>query len=342
MLINIGQTFVELGQLEKGAPLLEQARRDVLALHGERHPLAIRAQLWSAVLDRFAGRLEESETGMRRAVALADATLDPWHELRGQTRQFLGVVLIESGREAEGLALTQQALQVFERAPERHARVIGTLKNNLAVSAYNQGRLEDARVLYEEAIAANRAGRLDAELAPPLINLGVVYRMQERYGDAERVLREGTMLRAKTLGAEHPFVAIGLAHLGDTLMRAGRADEARDALEEALAIQRKALPPGHVDLARSTSVLGLLDCRTGLVAEGERLLGEALAVRRKHLPAGHWQIASVESALGECLARAGRTAEAQPMLERAAGDVEKALGRDHPVTKEARARLNGR
>jgi serine/threonine-protein kinase len=339
MLINIGQTFTELGQLDKGGALLRKAYRDVLARHGERHPLTIRAQLWSAVLDRFAGNLESSETALRRAVALSDETLDPDHELRGQTRQFLGVVLIESGREAEGLELTKQALAVFERAPDRHARVIGTLKNNLAVSAYNQGRLEDARVLYEEAIAANRAARLDAELAPPLINLGVVYRMQERYGDAERVLREGVALRVKTLGAEHPFVAIGLAHLGDTLLRTGRIAESRAELEKALAIQRKTLPAGHVDLARSTSVLGLLECRTGHSLLGERLLREALAVRKKHLPAGHWLTASVESALGECLTLAGRQAEAQPILERAAHDVEKTLGAGHPMTKEAFARL---
>ena len=288
---------------------------------------------------RFTGKLRDAEATLSRAMTLADAALPADDQLRGETRQYLAVVLIESGREKEGVTLTEEALEVFQRDPSKHANVIGTLKNNLAVSAYNQGRLDDARVLYEQAIGFNRAGGRQAELAPVLINLGVVYRLQGRYDDAERVLREGIALRVATLGPEHPFVAIGQAHLGDTLVHVGRLTEARTELERALAIQRKQLPAGHLDLARSTSVLGLLECRDGHTAEGETLLREALGIRQRHLPAGHWLTASVQSALGECLAGASRMGEATVLLRESAADIERALGGSHPMTIEAKDRI---
>ncbi|MCL4866744.1 MAG: hypothetical protein KJZ47_12690, partial [Gemmatimonadales bacterium] len=63
------------------------------------------------------------------------------------------------------------------------------------------------------------------------------------------------------------------------------------------------------------------------------------AIRRAGLPPGHWFIHNLESALSTCLAGLGRLTEARALARAGHDGLARALGVDHPRTREAAARF---
>jgi hypothetical protein len=69
---------------------------------------------------------------------------------------------------------------------------------------------------------------------------------------ASRPLYERALgIHERTLGPDHPKVAISLSNLGDLLLDLGDTAGAKAYFERSLAIREKALGPDHLDLASS-------------------------------------------------------------------------------------------
>ena len=72
-----------------------------------------------------------------------------------------------------------------------------------------------------------------------------------RLDEAELLCRECLEIERKTLGPEHPEVAISLNNLGKLLRSQGRLDEAEPLFRQSLEIRRKALRPEHAEVGSS-------------------------------------------------------------------------------------------
>ena len=86
---------------------------------------------------------------------------------------------------------------------------------------------------------------------------------QDRYGEAEPLVRRALAIKEKALGAEHLDTASSLNNLATVLSAQGRYGEAEPLYRRALAITEKALGAEHLDTASSlnnlATVLGLDD-----------------------------------------------------------------------------------
>jgi Tfp pilus assembly protein PilF len=83
----------------------------------------------------------------------------------------------------------------------------------------------------------------DPKTAASLNNLGAVLQAQERYADAEPVLRRALAMKEKTLGPNNPSVAHTLSNLAQVLDALGRKAEAEKLAARAAAIHRGAPAP---------------------------------------------------------------------------------------------------
>ena len=167
------------------------------------------ALLAAAVQAHNAGRLAEAERGYRAGLALAprDARM-PAH---------LGVLLLEQGRNAEGVALLDQSLALDPRQP-------GMLTNKGA-ALMALGRIDEALDAYGKAIAQQAA----ADQPGAYNNLGV-HLQSLNLSDAAAAAYE----RAVALDPAFPeaWGNLGIAHL-----LAGRASVALPALDRAVALK---------------------------------------------------------------------------------------------------------
>ena len=167
------------------------------------------ALLGSAIQAHNAGRLAEAERGYRAALALAprDARI-PAH---------LGVLLLEQGRNAEGVSLLDQSLALNPRQPD-----MLTNKGNALVAL---GRVAEALDAYGQAIAQQAA----ADQPGAFNNLGVYLQSLKLSDDAATAYE-----RALALDPAFPeaWGNLGVAHLA-----AERAEAALEALDRAVALK---------------------------------------------------------------------------------------------------------
>jgi tetratricopeptide (TPR) repeat protein len=136
--------------------------------------------------------------------------------------------------------------------------------------------------------------------------------------------------------------SLGVAQAIDGLARVRRAQgndrEAGELFDRALALRRKILGSHHPDVAETLAALGSLRTETD-PRSAEPLLRESLAIRRATYPGGHWEIFEATNLLGQCLHALGQTDEARALLQEGHAGLQRTLGDEHPITRQARARV---
>ena len=153
-----------------------------------------------------------------------------------------------------------------------------------------QGRLEEARGAYAEAIADAREGR-SVLLLEALKGLAQVERDLGRPGAAVPLYEEAAELG----GAGDPLAfAHTLRHLGDALRECGDAERAEPRYREALEIYRGHRETPPLELANAIRPLAILEERAGRAEEARRLWHEARDL---------YAAAGVEAGFSECAAR---------------------------------------
>jgi tetratricopeptide (TPR) repeat protein len=78
--------------------------------------------------------------------------------------------------------------------------------------------------------------------------LASLYQVTGRYAEAEPLYQRAIGITEKTLGPDHPDLAIKLDNLAALYRATGRYAEAEPLLRRAVAILEKRLPPDHPDL----------------------------------------------------------------------------------------------
>jgi CHAT domain-containing protein/Tfp pilus assembly protein PilF len=166
---------------------------------------------------------------------------------------------------------------------------VGRSLNNLAQIYRSLGRYDEAKRLYERALAISEValGNEHLDVAALLKNIGVLLTLQSRYADAEPQLRRSLTIKEKALGGEHLDVAQSLNSLADLYRVSGRGKEAESLYERSLAIREKALGPDHRDVAQSLNNLALLYEARHEYAKAEQYFGRSLAIAERTLGPDH-------------------------------------------------------
>ncbi|THA33689.1 tetratricopeptide repeat protein [Streptomyces sp. A1547] len=292
---------------------------------------------WQSALDHASDDEERFTIGVHAYATGAHIAEAAWRPLaRNITAAAynLGVLLAETGREAEAEGLFRQAAATGDTAAAA----------NLGVLLAETGREAEAEEMYRQAAATGETGAA--------FNLGILLAKTGREAEAEEMYRQAAatgdtaaafnlgILLAKTgreAEAEELFrqaAAIGdtdaAVNLGILLAKSERNEEAEELFRQAAAtgdtdaainlgillaktgreaeaeeLFRQAAATGDTDAAIN---LGALLTKTGRIEEAEKLLRPAAATGNTDAAAN----------LGILLAKTGREAEAEAMYRQAA------------------------
>jgi tetratricopeptide (TPR) repeat protein len=130
-------------------------------------------------------------------------------------------------------------------------------------------------------------------------------------------LRRALAIGEKSLGPDHPNVAIRLYNLAQLLQDTNRLVEAEPLNRRALAIDEKIFGPDHLNVARSLNNLAVLLRATNRLDEAEPLMRRALAIDEKSFGPDHPKVAIRLNNLAQLLQDASRLDEAEPLMRRA-------------------------
>ncbi|MDH3456620.1 MAG: serine/threonine-protein kinase [Gemmatimonadota bacterium] len=139
------------------------------------------------------------------------------------------------------------------------------------------GEFEEAEEAFREALAIRERAPADTgQLAEVWDALGTLYWVQDRYEEAEPLLRQALAARRSFHGSESGLVASSMNNLAALLDDVGQYDEAESLYREARALLQERAP-GSTQLAKITANLAfLLDVRRAQYDEAETLYREAL------------------------------------------------------------------
>ena len=146
------------------------------------------------------------------------------------------------------------------------------------------------------------------------------------YAKAEPLYQRALAIREKSLGPEHPDVAVSFNNLAILYSGLGDYAKAESLHQRALAIHEKSLGPEHPDVATALNNLAILYIYLGDYAKAEPLQQRALAIREKSLGPEHPFVANSIGVLAILYRYRSEYAMAEPLFRRALAILENAPG----------------
>ena len=279
---------------------------------------------------------EGSQERVRALLGLAESLL----KLTGSERPAAAERVLEAAQQASASLSAEEEPQEWARA------------QYLQGGGYKAaGKLEDARASFERALAARRnlaaenPAVFEKDLAPTLVNLGIVLRELGKR-DAARTSYEEALEIYRRLAERHPAafelsVAMTLNNLGNVLRELGKRDAARTILEEALEIYRRLAEQRPAafesDVAMTLSNLGTVFSDLDKHDAARNSLEEALKIRRRlaeqHPAAFEPSVAMTLNNLGTVLNYIGERDAARTAIEEAL-EIRRRLAKRHPAAFE--------
>jgi tetratricopeptide (TPR) repeat protein len=254
------------------------------------------------------GDLNKATDTIREGLELASNSGNP--DLLGRAYREYGGILYDKGDFAGTRRALQEAINIFHKIGNGK---IGVTLVDLGNVFYEQGKLEDARRYYEEALRSDQAfGRDPATIGS---DLGSIANVQDGLGD----LAGATRMQERSLqgfrdGGDQRGECSTLANLGNVLVERGDLNHAMADYEQAAAIAEKiAYKSDRAYILQATAQVFLN--RDELLRARER---EEQALRMQKEVGDSVTIARGQIVLATIAMEQGKPAEAEALIRAAA------------------------
>jgi serine/threonine protein kinase/tetratricopeptide (TPR) repeat protein len=196
---NLALAYRDAGRAAEAVALLEATLKLREAKLGPDHPHTLTSRNNLAETYRRAGRHDLSIPMFEEVLERRTAKLGPDHPDTLVTRANLGVNYRDAGRPAQGARLLEEALRRARGRPDA-TRAVAGVPQSLAAAYDAAGQFARSEPLYRDALdrARKSFGPDDPRTADVMAMLGSCLLRQEKWSEAEPVLRECLALRAKT------------------------------------------------------------------------------------------------------------------------------------------------
>jgi tetratricopeptide (TPR) repeat protein len=273
--------------------------------HAEQLDMPAARETTSWLLDRAAtylrGRAQftQAKDLLERALAIAEAALDPSDPNVAGRRNNLGIVLWELGDFPGAKTQYERALAIDEAAYGPDHPDVGRDRNNLGNVLQDLGDLPGAKTQYERALAIHEAalGPDHPGVAIDRNNLGGVLRALGDLPGAKTQYERALAIDEAALGPDHPGTAIDRNNLGNVLRDLGDLPGAKTQYERALAIDEAALGPDHPNVGIRRNNLGTVLQDLGDLPGAKTQFEQALAIDQAALGPDHPTVATIRSNL---------------------------------------------
>ena len=330
----VGWIMHQLGRTDEALPVLESAVADARRSRDGRRALA-RALNDRGVVQEALGDFQGAGAAHREALALRAELFGEDHRSVAVSASNLSVIRYREGDFEAAVREASRALEVVRRAfgPDHQRAII--VQNNLAVFRLVAGDLTGAEEDFRDLWARQARSQGPNSLAS-------VLRQQEKWMEAESVLREVLRIMDGWDDTNPTDRATTLANLGDAVSVRGDFVEAERLLREALALQTGILGQDHPDVGSSQVFLSSLYERAGDTETALEWRVRAVETFARTLGPGREPTLTQRLEVARLLAESGQADQARAVLQEVVDAGGPGLGADHPLVVTARERLAGR
>ncbi len=199
------------------------------------------------------GDNQQAEQYFDKALAVSKANT----EVQATSLNNLALVYWNTGNNNQAREYLLRALHTRENLyGNRHEKTAASL-NDLGLILSNSSP-NSALDYYEQSLAMYQelTGSYDEKIAQIKINIGVIYRQLEFYGDAVNNFNDALTIWQKLYPQGHPNEGFVYTNLGNTSLAMGNPDEALQYFNKALAIYVRYYGERHPEIANIYSTIG--------------------------------------------------------------------------------------
>jgi tetratricopeptide (TPR) repeat protein len=186
-----------------------------------------------AVLYRIQEKFAQAEEIYLETLTLSEMIYGADHNEVATRINYLAGLYNASEYYAKAEQCLLRSLKIYQANTGVESYVSGLCLLGLALVCVHEGKQSEAQTYYAKAADILRSD-VKVELAGKLISLALVYFGQERYTDAEVLLRHALVLDEEALWSYHPLVPVSLMILGDLCAAQGLFNEAEIAYRSAI------------------------------------------------------------------------------------------------------------
>ncbi len=272
----------------------EEARRLIadLSLHGDPTD-ALEADLLHVLAGALIGlgRYQEPEVGevARRALSIRTEMCGPRCAEVARSEILLSRLDAARADYASAEQHARAALAIVEELPETSREIEAEGLERLAVALWRMARHDEARALFERAIAMHEGSPASQSfgMCRSLDGLGRILAERGDLQGALALFERSFAIREGRLGKDHHLLAQSLSAIATVHRSLGSFDEAIALLERALAITESRLGPDHPGTAMALNNLANTRWAKGDLEAARRLHERAMQIRLEKLGPSH-------------------------------------------------------
>ncbi|MCB9258860.1 MAG: serine/threonine protein kinase [Ignavibacteriales bacterium] len=313
---TLGNTYVNLGEYDKGKPFLEKAYKINLDKYGkESKEIAASIHDLANYYD-WIGEYKKADSLYSQSINIFRKVLDKPSKMFADALNNHGIVLMNFGKYEEAENLYLEAIDISKKVEGKKSKNLASIYNNLAYSYTDEGKLDKAEIYYKQSlrILLEILGKNRPEVGTAYNNLGWLYTQLEKFDSAEVYLQKSYELKYELKGKDHPDVGLALNNLGVIKTRKGEYLEAENYFYEAIEQYKKSYPSDHPLISTSYAGLGRVYFSLGKFVKSEEYFRKSLEIKIKKLPADHWEIFKTKGELGIVLIKENKLNEAEKLL----------------------------
>jgi eukaryotic-like serine/threonine-protein kinase len=335
LLDTLGRSYANLGAYDRSDMLQReslQLRRSLYGEHSTQVADTLEQLTENAVLhDQFA----EAKSYAKEWAPLVQSLYGPDSQKSADALLTMAEVqLVESDLTSAEVSLRRE-LQIDTKLHGADSPKASASLNMLGNTLFLEGKFAGAERALRRSLSIYQRGNWQE--SPRVIDtldtegkLGHVLRLEERYAEAEVVLRDALALQRKIQGPNHSRTASTESGLGLVLAEQGQFVEAEALERDALRIHTAALGAESMSAGVDESALGRLAVLRGRDAEAKPLFEHKVAICRRLFGADNPQLARALLDLGRLQVAMGRLDEAAPTLSMALAMEQRFTGDTSP------------
>ncbi len=334
--VNIGFIYLSLGEFSDAEEFLTRAylyRRDT---YGMSHHKTISSLEYLARALYFLGDLDRAEDLLCQAVFYHEGK-DASRSARLATNKlYLGRIKHAKGLTREARYYYNQALGLFEPEDPAEQSLSVKIWSALALSALDEGDLEEARFWLETSLRATAEG--SPEQAKVLTQLAEVALTAGEYGRANQLLDDALV---PLESAQNPlFMADWYHQKARALLVEGRLAEASKRMAVGYALMASRYGENYPHRIMALLDFAEIQGEAGAVSEALVLAERGVGLSRALQGEDSVLLKVALSIKGRLLARSGRQETATLLLRQSHDELLRRLGPEHYLTRAARSRQN--
>lgn len=262
------------------------------------------------------------------------ATLADQPEIEGELRTMIGRVSLKISDYESADRNLRRGLEIARaRAKGAPSEDVADNLVNLSTMKWEQGFMEEALLLADEAVAALPAGEANLVLAYAHICKARAFLEMARWDEATAATEQSQSVLDLISGTDADELRISVHQTrAGIYMRSDRADLAIPILQQVVGMHREMHGENHPDVASDLNNLALAHYNSRDSSAAERIARECIEVARLSQEENSDTISNAKNTLGLSLIDQGRDMEAVPLFEDRLVFLRAQAGDDSPAT----------